>query len=146
MLIWASVLGGLYFEILTYHTFAGGLDGSLPERFVAALDSVASQLEAVVAGGDVEDPSMKGEVISVRATDAQFQAAASCFRDLATRAQVALDDDDDCKSAAVFREILGQRTDDNEWVFPLPDYCNEDGTKKYTQAGLTVAPGSGRYA
>jgi hypothetical protein len=89
---------------------------------------------------------MRGEVIVVRATPIQFQTAATTFRDLATRAQDALNDEDDCKAAAEFRKLLGQRTDDDEWVFPIPDYCNEDGTKKHTQAGLTVVPGKGRYA
>jgi hypothetical protein len=67
--------GGLYFEILTYHAFAAGCSGSLPERYVGALASIADQLEAVVAGGDVEDPSMEGEVITVRATDQQMRTA-----------------------------------------------------------------------
>lgn len=138
--------GGLFFEVLTYHAFDAGLGGSLSERYVAALDSIATQLEAVVDGNDVEDPSMPGEVIVVRATDAEFTTAATTFRNLATRAQSALDDDDDCVAAAEFRKILGQRTDDDDWVFPIPEYCNEDGTKKHTQAGLTVVPGTGRYA
>ena len=138
--------GGLYFEILTYHAFSAGISGSLTERYVAVLNSIATQLEDVVDGGDVDDPSMPDEVITVRATQAQFEDAAAKFRSLATTAQDALDIDDDCGAAAEFRKLLGQRTDDQEWVFPMPDYCNEDGTKRYTQAGLAVVPSSGRFA
>jgi hypothetical protein len=138
--------GGLYFEILTYHAFAAGLTGSLPERYVAAVDSIATQLEGVVNGDDVADPSMPDEVIDVRATAAQYETAASVFRDLATRAAAALNSTDDCQAAAEFRRLLGQRTDDDEWVFPLPNYCNADGTQKYTQKGLGFVPGEGRFA
>ena len=139
--------GGLYFEILTYHAFAAGCSGSLPERYVGALASIADQLEAVVAGGDVEDPSMEGEVITVRSTDQQMRTAATVFRGLASRAQAALDSKtDECKAAAAFRAILGQRSDDNTWVFDLPEYCNEDGTTKYTEKGLSFVPGEGRFA
>jgi hypothetical protein len=139
--------GGLYFEILTYHAFAAGCSGSLPERYVGALASIADQLEAVVAGGDVEDPSMEGEVITVRATDQQMRTAATVFRGLASRAQAALDSKtDECRAAAEFRAILGQRSDDNTWVFDLPEYCNEDGTTKYTEKGLSYVPGEGRFA
>ena len=139
--------GGLYFEILTYHAFAGGCTGTLPDRYVSALESIAVQLEAVVAGGEVEDPSMDGEVITVRATAQQMSTAATVFRGLASRAEAALDSKvDDCKAAVEFRAILGQRSDDDEWVFPLPDYCNDDGSTKYTQKGLSYVPGEGRFA
>lgn len=138
---------GLYFEILTYHAFAGGCSGSLSERFVGALGGIAGQLEDVVAGGQVEDPSMDDEVISVRVTEQQMSTAATVFRSLASRAATALDSKtDDCKAAAEFRAILGQRTDDDEWVFELPTYCNADGTTKYTQKGLSYVPGEGRFA
>ena len=140
--------GGLYFEILTYHAFANGSTGSLPERYVSALSSIADQLEAVVAGDQIVDPSMEGEVITVRATDLQMKTASTVFRGLASRAQTALDlpVDDDCKAAAEFRTILGRRSDDDEWVFETPEYCNADGSKKYTQKGLSYVPGEGRFA
>ena len=138
--------GGLYFEILAYHAFATGCAGSLPERYVDAVSSIADQLEAVVAGGGLEDPSMEGELIDVRATALQMSTAARVFRSLAARVQAALDTSDDCRAAADFRAILGKRSDDDEWVFPLPEYCNENGTPKYTQKGLSYVPGEGRFA
>ncbi|MEE8601307.1 nucleotidyltransferase [Euzebya tangerina] len=122
--------GGFYFEILTYHAFNNGLDGdNLPTLFVAAMRSVADQLAEVVNGGDVEDPTMPGEYITVRVTDAQLLAAARKFAALADKAEGALGNDDLCGSALAFREVLGKNSDD-EWVFPMPASCNDDGTRK----------------
>lgn len=122
--------GGLYFELLTYHAFDGGLVGdNLPQLFVAALRSVADQLAAVIAGGEVDDPTMLGELIKVRATDSQLHTAAEKFAELAITAEMALASPEVCSSAMAFREILGKNSD-KEWVFPMPATCNDDGTKK----------------
>ena len=122
--------GGLYFEVLTYHGFNAGLTGNnRGELYVAALRSVADQLADVVAGSEVEDPTMAGKFISVRATDDEHADAATTFADLATKAETALANTDKCAAALAFRELLGKTTD-GEWVFPMPATCNADGTTK----------------
>jgi hypothetical protein len=122
--------GGLYFEILTYHAFNNGVKGdNIAELYVATLRSIADQLEDVVNGGHVEDPTMPGAHIKIRVTDAQLKTAADKFAAIATKADNALKNDDPCAAAFAFREILGKNSDD-ERVFPMPAPCNDDGTKK----------------
>lgn len=125
--------GGFFFEILTYHAFdadGGSLAGdNVPELYTNALAVIADQLDAVIAGGDVEDPTMDGAVISIRVDDGDLQAAASAFRNLAKRAADALGDEDQCRAAKAFRDILGKTTD-GDWVFEMPAGCHEDGTKR----------------
>lgn len=145
--------GGLYFEILTYHAFKAGLTGdNLAQLYVAALRSVADQLHEVVGGGEVDDPTMEGEYITVRVTAAQMETAATKFAALATKAEKALEDDT-CPAALAFREILGKNSDD-EWVFPMPATCNVDGTAKSfntlsstaTAGDDDIPPGNRRFA
>lgn len=122
--------GGLYFEILTYHAFNAGLKGdNISELYVGALRSIADQLEEIVDGAEVDDPTMPGEFIKVRVTAAQLKTAADKFAVLATTAEEALKSDDLCAAALAFRQTLG-KNDDDEWVFPMPASCNDDGTKK----------------
>jgi hypothetical protein len=145
--------GGLYFEILTYHAFKAGLTGdNLAQLYVAALRSVADQLQAVVDGGEVDDPTMEGEHIKVRVTAAQMETAATRFADLAAKAEKALDDDT-CPAALAFREIVGRNSDDVR-VFPMPATCNDDGTAKSfntlsssaTAGDDDIPPGNRRFA
>lgn len=143
--------GGLFFEILTYHAFNDNdLDTSgTAALFTTALRSIASQLRAVVNGGSVEDPTMDGAVISVRATDEEFSTAADVFEDLASKAEDALANDDKCAAAKAFRDILG-KNDDGDWVLEMPATCNDDGTAKSVaviSAGDRAVPaGDGRFA
>lgn len=142
--------GGFYFEILTFHAAHSGLDTrTTATLFTTALRSIAAQLQAVVAGVTVLDPTMPGEVISVRVTDAQMRAAADTFAALASKAEAALGAEL-CPAAKAFREILG-RNDDDEWVFEMPPGCNDDGTAKelprVSSSGDRVIPaGDGRFA
>jgi hypothetical protein len=142
--------GGLYLEILTYHAFDGDLDASsLATLFTAALRSIASQLAAITAGGDLGDPTRPGKNISARVSDAELVVAASTFAALATKAEEALADDDRCRAAKKFREILGKNADD-EWVFEMPADCNDDGTARKVAVLLpgdrNVPAGDGRFA
>lgn len=125
--------GGFFFEILTYHAFDGFPadleDGNLAELYVQALAGVADQLEEVVVGGEVSDPTMDEAVIKVRVTDTQMSTAATKFRELATRGADALKDEEICSAAKVFRDLLG-KTSDGDWVFEMPASCNDDGTKR----------------
>lgn len=141
--------GGLFFEILSYHAFDAGLDdSSTAALFTGALRSIATQLEGVVLGNEVEDPTRPGKVISIRVTDAQMKSAASTFADLATRAEQALDDET-CPAAKVFRGILGS-VEDGDAVFEMPATCNDDGTVKHVAiiaAGDRHVPaGDSRFA
>ena len=61
--------------------------------------SRAALTRAVGDGGNVEDPTMEGAVMSVRASDEEFSAAADAFEDLATKAENALASDDRCAAA-----------------------------------------------
>lgn len=143
--------GGLFFEILTYHAFNDNtLDAtSTASLFTGALRSVATQLRAVVDGGDVEDPTMAGAVMSVRATDDEFSDAADVFDDLTAKAETALATEDRCAAAKAFRDIFG-KNDDGDWVFEMPATCNDDGTPKSVaviSAGDRAVPaGDGRFA
>lgn len=122
--------GGFYFEILAYQAFDAGLEGdNIAELYASALRAIATQLDDVVAGGEVDDPTMPGVVITIRASDTQMQTAATTFDALATKAKDALDNLDKCPAAVAFREIFGDTTD-GDWVFPMPAECNDDGTKR----------------
>lgn len=142
--------GGFFFEILTWHAFDEGLDGdNVAELYVGALRSIANQIDEFVDGGDVADPTMDDATISIRATESQKQKAAEIFADLAAKAEEALADDNKCRTAKAFRDILGKNSDD-EWVFPMPAGCNDDGTARAvvaTTAGDRHVPaGSRRFA
>jgi hypothetical protein len=142
--------GGLYLEIATYHAFSEGIDAhGRAGYFVGGLEGVVAQLEAAVDDG-LDDPTLDGEKIGTRATSVELQAAADRFKKVAEDARDALDSDDPCWAAKTFRDILGKNSDD-EWVFPMPSYCNEDGTKKSAvgkvAAGSSqISGGDGRYA
>ena len=62
------------------------------QLYVAALRSIADQLQEVVDGGEVDDPTMEGEHIKVRVTANQMETAATKFAALATKAEKALED------------------------------------------------------
>lgn len=129
--------GGLYLEIATYHAFKAGLEGdSAAAYFVAALDGVAKQLAAAAVNG-LPDPTLEGKTITTRAKAEEIAAAAELFRELAADAHTALNSDEACAAAKTFRDVLGRDSDD-AWVFPMPSYCNDDGTRR-SKAAATVA-------
>jgi len=103
---------------------------------VSGLGETARLLyNAFVLGWGLDDPTLLGEMLHVRGDDADKKALAEAFVDAGGRAQLALDADadDKCQSAKVFREILGKAVDDQgdqDYVFPMPDDCNLDGTGK----------------
>ena len=141
--------GGLYVEIACYHAFVHGLAAvSASEYFCEALGGVATQLNLARIRG-LADPTLPGHVISTRATDTELARAAQIFHDLARRARIALHSDDACFAALEFRRIFG-KTSDGSWVFPMPSYCNEDGTPRTTapgvRSGSLTVPQDGRFA
>ena len=143
--------GGFFFEVTTFHAFDAGLDGgNLPRLYVAALEATSALLDAHVHEGVViEDPSLPGTPLSIRATAAQLEKAVSTWKDAATTARHALDTDDVCEAAALYRGLFGAN-EDGEQVFPWPAACNEDGTPKEhagVRSGLQEVPaGDGRFA
>lgn len=136
--------GGHFFEVLTYHAFdqmdSDMEDANRPRLYVAALQSIADQLADYRDGIDVHDPSMPDSVISIRATQAQKDSAATVFADVAERASDALADSSSCASAKVFQELLGKNSD-GDWVFEMPSYCNADGTQKLAARPTRSVPG-----
>lgn len=142
--------GGLFFEVLTYHAF-DGMDTEMESAnraklYVAALQSIATQLADFRDGEDIEDPALPGKAISIRATQAQRATAASVFADVASRAASALTAAA-CPSAKAFQDLLGKNSN-NEWVFQMPSYCNPDGTDKPVAAAASrsVPAGDQRFA
>lgn len=121
---------GYYFEVLTYHAFASGAatGRNIAEYYCSALRGVVEQLESAIEYGLV-DPAMERPIVPTRASEAELLGALDTFRSLADKAEAALMDDDRCAAAKIFRELLGRNTDD-EVVFPMPEDCNQDGTRK----------------
>jgi len=141
--------GGLYFEIAAYNAFAAGsVSGdSVAEYYTSALAGVADQLDLAIGQGlGLDDPSMPGEKIQVRATPAQLATARRKFREAAGKAAEAHAETNRCRAAKLFQELLG-RNGDGELVFPLPDDCNPDGTAKslaYLRPGDRRVPAGDR--
>jgi hypothetical protein len=142
--------GGFYLEIATYHSFNAGISAEdTPGYLVAALKGVADQLTNAVDTG-LEDPALVGGTITTRATGSELRHAAELFSRLARDAREALDGEDACAAAKSYRDMLGKNSDD-EWVFPMPSYCNDDGTAKSSTTGLAagsalIRGGDSRYA
>lgn len=137
--------GGFWSEMAFYRACAEGRvtpDGTLARQFTEGLEAIADLTDAkVVTGADLPNPAVEGEVITITATKTQWNAAQSKMRDAATRARDALDGTDRCMAALTFQDLLGGN-DEHDHVFPLPNDCNADGTRK--AAALGVTPGDRR--
>jgi hypothetical protein len=142
--------GGLFFELLTYYAFDEDVSGeNIPTAYCQALRSLATQLADVIAGTQLDDPTIEDQVIRVRATEAEMASAASTFVSIADKGEAALAEPNRCKAAKMFRDILGKNSDD-EWVFPMPADCNDDGTARAVGGAVagrkTVPAGDRRFA
>ena len=142
--------GGLFFEILTYWAFNDGKPQAASHAgyLVAALDYIETELPRVAEDG-LRDPTLPGKFITTRATKRDFDDAIKEMAKAARLARTALFEEDDCRAAVAWRRLLGKNTA-GETVFPVPEYCNLDGTRRSDSAvikGAVTAPaGSGRYA
>lgn len=145
--------GGFYYEVLTYHAFQDLQPdkSTVADYLTVALRWIADTLPDMVDKGP-DDPTLDGKTISTKATGEQIEAAAEQMAKAATIAENALAEEDAYRAAVLWRQLLGktQDVDTPEWVFPLPEYCNEDGSTK-SQApivkGSPVVPaGRDRYA
>ena len=146
--------GGYYFEVLTYHAFQvlQPAEKTVAGYLCVILREIADRLPDYVDEGP-DDPTLEDRVIKSKATPAQIKAAAVRMAEAADLAETALDEQDRCRSAVQWRDLLGQTqgTEPAEDVFPLPEYCNADGSTRSTSSTLiTGAPavpaGRDRYA
>ena len=117
---------GLYLELETYWAFEAGVTGTtFAEIFASTLEHIATQLETGVV---VNDPALAREY-NPAPESADLEHAATIFRDLATKAALALAADR-CEAARLWREILGEN--ERNSVFPIPAGCDEFGKKAAT--------------
>lgn len=145
--------GGYYFEVLTYWSFqqAKPREDSVAAYLTVILEELVGVLDAAVDDG-LDDPTLQGREIATRASTAQLRAAAARMGEAAQLARAALDETDKCRAAVQWRKLLGstKHTKTADDVFPLPSYCNADGTTKtegaVTQGSPAVPAGSDRYA
>jgi SMODS domain-containing protein len=123
---------GYYFEVLTYRGFdSGDVTGSnIAEYYCSALHGVVTQLEVAIEQG-LADPTIEGALISTQASTEQLKEALETFRTVTARADEALGEEDRCRAAMLFRDLLGKNSE-GETVFPIPEDCNEDGSKRST--------------
>jgi Second Messenger Oligonucleotide or Dinucleotide Synthetase domain len=140
--------GGLYMEVLTYWAFSDGIDGaSIADYFVGALDGATRHLGRALDGG-LPDPTVEGATIDTRASRDDLEQALQSLQEVSLIATRALGEPDECKAALLWQSVLG-RNDEGE-VFPLPDFCNPDGTRKARADVLPgerrVPAGEGRFA
>lgn len=145
--------GGYYFEVLTYHAFQmlQPSETTVADYLTVVLREVADVLSDLTPGGP-EDPTLTGKTIKTKATPEQIETAAQRFRGAADLAEKALRENDPCKAAVRWRQLLGQtkNTATAEDVFPLPEDCNADGSVKsgrtITKGAPAVPAGRDRYA
>jgi hypothetical protein len=145
--------GGYYFEVLTYHAFQDlqPEESTVADYLTVVLREIADCLPDYQNEGP-DDPTLDDRTIKTKATSDQVKAAAVRIAEAADLADQALAEEDACESAVLWRRLLGQtqNTEDPEEVFPLPDYCNQDGSRKKTSAIMKGAPavpaGRDRYA
>lgn len=142
--------GGFYFEVLTYWAFNDQTleSNSIAEYVTLALEHIAEALPDVAKNG-LRDATLDNKTISTKATPEDFEVAISGIGDAAKLARDAFEDDDDCSAALKWQKLFG-KTSDDEYVFPLPTYCNSDGSRKavssVTPGAVKVPAGNDRYA
>ncbi len=131
--------GGFFFEIMTCWVFQNEQpnEASHAGYLTVVLEAIAEMLPDVAADG-LPDPTLPGKTISTKATAADFTAATKKITEAAALARKALDEDDPCQAAAQWRTLLGKTSDGNQ-VFPLPEYCNADGSRRASAARVTAA-------
>lgn len=140
--------GGFFIEMATYQAFASGAvsGNDQAEYYASATQEVSKIIENFVTHDiGVDDPTLPGRTIRIRATDDELDAARTRFTDAATAASDALDEEDEGQAALAFQRLLGKNGDD-ETVFPMPPGFNEDGNKRASaiSAGARVVPAGKR--
>jgi len=142
--------GGFFLEVMAYWAFTeNGLKASSQAEYLTlALEKIAESFSEVAKSG-LKDATLSGKTISTKATAEDFDLAVVRFDEAAKLARDAFEDEDDCSAAIKFRKLLGKNSEDED-VFPLPGYCNVDGSRKATSSitpgSNTVPAGNDRYA
>ena len=146
--------GGLTVEIAALHAFNTGLvtGPTHAEFYASALRQTGEVLRnAFVLGYGLDDPTLPGEKVVVRGSDEDKTALVTAFLDAAQQAEQALRSTDKCAAAKTFRDLLGKAVDDvgdTDFVFPMPETCNADGTtKRFTKItpGDPLVPATRRF-
>lgn len=145
--------GGYYFEVLTYHAFQDlqPNENTVADYLTVILREIADRLPDYEDEGPA-DPTLDNRTIKTKATSDQIEAATERMAEAADLAEKALKEENACKSAVLWRELLGEthNTADSQRVFPLPNYCNEDGSTRTASTIVRGAPavpaGRDRYA
>ncbi len=144
--------GGLLIEVAAYTAYSNGwvAGRNQAEFYASALGGAARVVdEHVRLGVDIPDPTLPDQALRVRATDAQWETARTRLLAAAEKADEAARSEDRCAAAKIFRDLLGGN-DDHEFVFDMPDGCNDDGTRKPSAVPLVagdrhVAAGDRRF-
>jgi hypothetical protein len=143
--------GGLAIEMAALTAFRSGrVKGEgLGGLYGSALGAVGDLLhDAFVIGLELDDPTLPGRKLTIRAEHADKVTLAKRFREAGATVQTALaaPDSDKCAAARSIREMLGKAVDDSgeqDFVFPMPADCNADGSARTLAA---VRPGDSRVA
>lgn len=140
--------GGFFIEVAAYQAFGSGrVSGEdQADYYVSALQEISTIINNFVSYGiEVNDPTLPGHAISIRATDDELHSARTCFADAAASAHDALDEEDEGKAALVFQKLLGENGD-GDTVFLMPPGFDENGTKRASviSAGARIVPAGPR--
>lgn len=115
--------GGLYAELLTYHSFEEPMQGaSFAEFLTITLRRITGLLGEAVKTPLI-DPAL-GTPYAPAPSANELQAAQTLFGELAAEAERALSLER-CPAAVVWRAIVGKN--DRGPCFPLPSGCDESG-------------------
>lgn len=147
--------GGLTVEIAALQAFRAGLvqGPTQADYYASALRETGNVLHtAFILGLGLDDPTIPGEKVVVRAEEADKHDLANAFLDAADQAEQAVASQDRCAAAKTFRGLLGKAVDDQgdtDYIFPMPADCNADGTAKrftvVTAGDRTVPAGNRRF-
>lgn len=140
--------GGFFTEVAAYQAFGSGLvaGSDQAEYYASALEEISKIINDFVTYGiEVNDPTLPGHTVSIRATDDELDAARTCFAGAAAAARVALEEEDEGKAALSFQRLLGNNGD-GDTVFQMPPGFDEDGTKRASviSAGARIVPAGRR--
>ncbi len=126
---------GLYFELETYWAFEGGVTGTtFAEIFASTLERIATRLETGVV---INDPALAREY-NPAPESADLEHAAAIFRDVATKAALALAADR-CEAARLWREILARTIGTRSSRSP-PVATSSARRRPRSRRSLTAAP------
>ncbi len=115
--------GGLYFEIMSYWIFVGGLQGSSWAEIFSATLRGLERILGQARQNPVLDPVLD-RPFEPQPDEAELRHAHRTYEELASKAELALRSEA-CPAAVLWRSILG--TNERGQVFPLPDGCDEEG-------------------